>query len=116
MQLSTQTIEDVTRVILPPDKLDASNAAEFKAAVAPILTSQSKIIFDLSQLHFVDSSGLGTILSCLRLVNSSGGDLKLCCLQRGVRALFELVRMHRVFDIGESVSDAVLAFKTVSAP
>ena len=58
-----------------------------------------KVVFDLRELRFVDSSGLGAILSCLRQLNGKGGELKLCGMTKPVRALFELVRMHKIFDI-----------------
>ena len=101
---------DVTIVTIPGDNLDTSNAGQFKTSIAPIIDVNKKVAFDLTNLEFVDSSGLGAILSCLRLLNHSGGDLKLCQMQKPVRVLFELVRMHRVFDIYESREDAVTAF------
>jgi anti-sigma B factor antagonist len=95
---------------VPGDNLDTSNAGAFKSDMAPILQSSKKVVFDLSQLEFVDSSGLGAVLSCLRTLNTNGGDLKLCQMRKPVRVLFELVRMHRVFDIYDTREDAVKAF------
>ncbi len=92
------------------ETLDASNTKEFKRDVAPVLESDPKLIFDLSKLQFVDSSGLGALLSCLRQLNSSGGDLKLCGMCKPVRALFELVRMHRIFEIFNTREEAIQAF------
>jgi anti-sigma B factor antagonist len=101
---------DVAVIVLPFDELDASNSAEFKRDVGPILEGRSKVVFDLERVRFVDSSGLGAFLSCLRRVNAGGGDLKLCDLSKPVRAVFELVRMHRVFDIHPTREAAVAAF------
>ena len=69
------------------------------------------MIFDLAELRFVDSSGLGAILSSLRQLNANGGDLKLCGMSKPVRALFELVRMHKIFEIHETRDDAIRAFQ-----
>jgi anti-sigma B factor antagonist len=102
--------EDVAIVTIPGDHLDTSNAGAFKTAIAPILESNKKVVFDLSQLEFVDSSGLGSILSCLRQLNANGGDLRLCRMTKPVRVLFELVRMHRVFEIHDTREEAVAAF------
>jgi anti-sigma B factor antagonist len=107
MEMMVEKLGEVTIVQLPGEQLDASNAKDFKRDVTSILNATSKVVFDLSQLRFVDSSGLGAMLSCLRLVNSAGGDLKLCGLSKSVRALFELVRMHRIFDICDTKDDAV---------
>jgi anti-sigma B factor antagonist len=96
---------------VPVDELDASNSGEFKRDIAPLLQSHTKLVLDLRQLRFVDSSGLGAMLSCLRQLSAKGGDLKLCSLSKQVRALFELVRMHRIFDIYGTKEEAVRAFQ-----
>ena len=110
MQLTTEKIGDVTVVILPGDQLDASNAKEFKRDIAPLLEPRGKVIFDLGELRFVDSSGLGAFLSSLRQLNSTGGELKLCGMTKPVRALFELVRMHKIFDICSTRNEAISSF------
>ncbi len=110
MNIKTAKAGNVAHVTIPGDKLDASNAAEFKSSVAPILDANKKVLFDMSELQFVDSSGLGAILSCLRVMNAAGGDLKLCGMRRPVMSLFELVRMHRVFDIFDTSEAALAAF------
>lgn len=107
MDMTIEKMGDVTVVELSGEQLDASNTKDFKRDIAPILESNSKVVFDMSQLSFVDSSGLGAILSCLRLLNAAGGDLKLCGLSKPVRALFELVRMHRIFEIYTTREEAV---------
>ena len=61
-------------------------------------------------MRFVDSCGLGTFISCLRKVKRLGGDLKLCGLSRQVLAMFELVRMDRIFGIYVTREKAVQAF------
>jgi len=48
---------------------------------------------------------------CLRQLNATGGELKLCGMSKPVGAVFELVRMHRIFDICGSKDDALRAFK-----
>ena len=80
------------------------------ATSRPSSTANDKLVLDLARLRFVDSSGLGAFISCLRKLNAKGGDLKLCGLSKQVRAAFELVRMHRVFDIHATSEDAVRAF------
>ncbi len=99
MALVTDTVNDVTVVTIPGEVLDASNTRILKEELAGVLSPGAKLVFDLSQLRFVDSSGLGLMLSSLRQVHNTGGDLKLCGMTKPVRALFELVRMNRVFEI-----------------
>lgn len=110
MQLAKETFEDITVVTVPGETLDASNAKEFKGTVTPLLVPGAKVVLDLGKLKFVDSSGLGAMLSCLRQLNGIGGDLKLCGMAKPIRALFELVRMHRVFEILNTREEAVRSF------
>lgn len=112
MELATERMQDVVIVELPYEELDASNASDLKRDATTLIENERKLVFDLSHARFVDSSGLGAFLSCLRRVNERGGDLKLCGLSRPVRAVFELVRMHRIFDIYATREEAAHAFAT----
>jgi anti-sigma B factor antagonist len=116
MQIALENVGDVAVAAVPVDELDAGNAGEFKRDIAPALEANTKLVIDLSHLRFVDSSGLGAFISCLRKLNAKGGDLKLCGMAKDVRAVFELVRMHRVFDIFATKEDAVRAFQRASGP
>lgn len=112
MELMCKHLDGVTVVVLTGPQLDASTAAEFKSSVAPVLAEYSHIVFDLGHLGFVDSSGLGALLSCLRHVQAKGGDLKLCGISKPVRTLFELVRMHKIFQIFDTQEGAIRAFQS----
>jgi len=112
MAIALDRMGDVTVAVVPMEELDASNAAEFKREVAPLLEATTKLVLDLSRLRFVDSSGLGAFISCLRKLNAKGGDVKLCAMSKQVRAVFELVRMHRVFDIYGTREEAVRMFQS----
>ncbi len=97
------------------DELDASNAGDLKRAMAPLWETHTKLVIDLGRVRFVDSSGLGAMLSCLRQLTAKGGDLKLCGMSKQVRATFELVRMHRIFDIFGTREEAAQAFQVLTA-
>jgi len=114
MTLSIENIRNISVVTVPGTTLDASSAKDFKAAIQPVLLPEAKVILDLSQLKFVDSSGLGAMLSSLRQLNGAGGDLKLCGMNKSIRSLFELVRMHRVFEIFNTREEAARSFETES--
>ena len=114
MKVSNDCVEkigDVVLAVIPGEELDASNTQDFKKEIENVLAGNERVVFDLGQLQFVDSSGCGAILSCLRLVNEQGGDVKLCNVTKPVRALFELIRMHRIFDIMNTREEAVNAFR-----
>ena len=111
MQATCETVEAVTVIQLPGESLDASNANQFKQDIMPTLNGHLRVVFEMSQLKFVDSSGLGALLSCLRHLNANGGELKLAGMQKSVQALFELVRMHRIFELYPTREEALAAFE-----
>jgi anti-sigma B factor antagonist len=115
MEIAADKMNDVAVVQIPVDELDASNAGELKRDIAPVLEANTRLVIDLSRLRFIDSSGLGAMLSCLRQLSAKNGDLKLCGMSRQVRATFELVRMHRIFDIFPTCEEAVRAFDGAQA-
>jgi len=110
MEMTVEQKGDVSVVNVHADHLDASVSEEFKREMAPLLEEHRYILLDMGQLRFVDSAGLGAILSCLRKSGSTGGDLKLCNLAKPVRASFEIARMHRIMDILSTEEDGLQAF------
>ncbi len=70
----------------------------------------SNVIVDLSSVDFVDSSFLGALVAGLKKSTMQNGDLKIVGLQPPVKAMFELTRLYRIFDIFASVDEAVASF------
>ncbi|MBW1866260.1 MAG: STAS domain-containing protein [Deltaproteobacteria bacterium] len=110
MEFKIEKSDDVVIVGLMIEALDAGNAKEFKSDISPLLIENKKVLFDMSKVKFVDSSGCGTLLSCLRRLNSEEGDLKLMGVQKAVQTLFELVRMHRIIEIFDNREEALDSF------
>jgi anti-sigma B factor antagonist len=101
---------DVLVVEVRAESLDAGNVREFRDAVQGLIEDRTRVVLDLADVKFVDSSGLGALIACLRQVNGRKGELRLCAMSKTVRALFELMRMHRVFTIHASRDEAVRSF------
>jgi anti-sigma B factor antagonist len=110
METRMEKMADITILELRGEKLVESNAKDFKQGLASVLASKHKMVFDMSRLQFVDNSGLGVLLSCLRKLHAAGGELKLFGLTDQVRKLIELVRMHRIFDIYNTREEACRAY------
>lgn len=111
MEFKTEETGDVTLLTLPGEVLDAGNCEEFKKDVEPFIRANKKMVFDLSEMRFVDSSGCGALLSCLRKARDRDGELKMCHVQKPVKELFKLIRMDRVFDFYDSREEAVKALQ-----
>jgi len=101
---------DVAVVRVPFDRLDAGNDDVFLREIAPVLADAKKLVLDLSRVQMVDSRGCSVIISCLKRVREHGGDLKLCGVNKNVRTVFELIRLHRICDMLDTVEQAVQAF------
>ena len=106
---------DTSLVKIMADTLDAGNEKRFRKEVISNLDPGSNVVMDLDRVNFIDSSGLGAILSCYRHLQTAKGDLKLCRMKEAVRSLFELVRMHRIFDIYDTLEEALASFEKKDA-
>lgn len=81
------------------DRLTALGANAFRQeALALIDSGSTRIIIDLSDVRFVDSSGLGAIVGLLKKVGNRG-EVVVCGLGDAVRQMFRVTRMERVFQI-----------------
>lgn len=99
-------MNDWTVLAVRSETVDSRNVSAFKAEMSPFLVRGARLILDLSAVEFMDSSALGALLTTTRSVESSGGALRLVALTPAVRTLFELVRLHRVFEIMNDQAEA----------
>lgn len=103
-----RTEQDGVTILKPNVKnVDTKNIAEFRSQMKQALDGESQVVVNMEEIQFMDSSGLGAFLSGMRDVTSKGGELRLCAVTPPVRTLFELVRLHRIMDIHESLEGAV---------
>ncbi len=100
-------------IVKPLDRhLDASMAADFKKQMeAFVQEGQALFILDLSEVAFVDSTGLGAIIACLKMV-AGKGDLVIAGVCEKVISLFKLTRMDRVFQVFPSSDEALAGFSS----
>lgn len=116
MNITLDNKDDATVLCLHEERLDAHNAQEFKDYLLHLLEDGAKtLVLDLSEVRFVDSSGLGALLSGHKNACLREGRFALSGVQARVQSMFELTRLHRVFEIQPSVEEAVLAFDSGGA-
>jgi anti-sigma B factor antagonist len=91
------------------NRVAADVVAGFKQGLADyVVQGNQKIVLDLSEVSFIDSSALGALISVLKLVGGSG-ELVLCSTQHAVASMFKLTRMNKVFRIFDNRDDAISA-------
>jgi anti-sigma B factor antagonist len=114
MKLSITELSLTSAVIkFASDNLDSSNVKAFRDQILEPTKKYETLLLDMDALNFVDSSGLGALLSTLRIMNNKDGQLRLFGMTRPVRALFELVRMHRIFLIFANQEEALAQAPTI---
>jgi len=98
----------VARVV--DKRIDAQAGPDLKAKVgARIEQGAHRLVLDLSEVEFVDSTGLGAVLSLVKRV-PAGGNLVLCGCRTALVELMRLTRLDRVFRLFASEAEAVASF------
>jgi len=108
MNLKTETNKKIAVVFVKEERLDAHNSPDLKAEMNRLFDSGSiNLLIDLKEVRFIDSSGLGVLVSGFKNASTRHGSIKLSGLQTQVKSMFELTRLHRVFDIFATTDDAL---------
>jgi len=72
---------------------------------------QKKLLLNLGEVTYIDSSGIGELVSAFTTVRNQGGELKLLNLTKKVHDLLQITKLYTVFDVKEEESSAIKAFK-----
>lgn len=109
MELEHRNEGNVLVVTLPEKRLDARTAGAFKEKMIEFVRSgQTRIALDIHEIEFIDSSGLGAIVSVLKQLGGQG-DLVICGARDTVTSMFKLTRLDKVFQMFPGTSEAVAA-------
>ncbi len=111
MQLNMVEKGDIVLIEVQEERMDAHNSSDLKEKMLQLFDEDKcNIVIDLAQVRFVDSSGLGALVSGFKNASARNGNLKLCGLQPQVKSMFELTRLHRVFEIFPGTDEALASF------
>lgn len=98
-------------VIKVDGQLIVGNRQELKALVQEALESGSrKFLIDCSQTGYIDSSGLGALVTISKKVREAGGELRLAGLNDDLRSLFELTKLDSLFHIAGTAAEGLKGF------
>ncbi len=111
MNLKVEETGKVVLIVVKEERLDAHNSEELKKELARLFDEgKTRVVVDLKDVRFIDSSGLGSLVSGFKNASARQAELKLSSLQSQVKSMFELTRLHRVFDIYTTIDEAIEAF------
>ncbi len=93
-------------------EIDLYNAPEIKEKIKDEMNKNKvNVIINLDRVSYIDSSGIGVLISSLSNLKKIGGALKLINVYASVRKVFELTKLTSFFDIYDNESDALIAFR-----
>jgi anti-sigma B factor antagonist len=92
-------------------QLIVGNRQEFKQRVLDALDGgERRFLVDFTRTGYIDSSGLGVLVSLSKKIRDEGGELRLAGLNEDLKTLFELTKLDTLFAISDSAADGLAAF------
>ena len=108
MELDDRQTNGHARVVRPEGRLDMASAPALRHQMRQLMDSGvAKLVLDLSGVSFVDSSGLGAIISGLKLARQAGGDLRIACANQQVLVVLDLTSLNQVLQPFPTVEAAL---------
>ncbi|MFB0835031.1 STAS domain-containing protein [Arthrobacter halodurans] len=106
MQFNVEAAEGYTEVA-GTGRLNMVAAPRLREVVADtVAAGNTRIVVNLADTEFMDSSGLGALIGCLKLARQAGGDLRIACVPAQVLMVLQLTGMDRVLTPHPSVAGA----------
>ncbi|KQQ09698.1 MULTISPECIES: STAS domain-containing protein [Rathayibacter] len=107
MTFTTEKIEPDIAVVRGEGKLNMVSAPELRTLVLRVIEEgENRVVVDLSGIEFMDSSGLGALVGCLKSARQAGGDLRIASPSPQVSMVLRLSNLDRVLASFDSAEDA----------
>ena len=113
MKASTRQIDGVTIVDLSGRITLGEGSVVLRDTVKELLSKgQKKILLNLGDVSYIDSSGIGELVSAFTSVRNQGGELKLLHLTKKVHDLLQITKLYTVFDVKDDEAAAIAAYNS----
>ena len=107
----TSTKIDAGFLLAVKGDVDMSSSPDVRNALAEIFLQKTAgmkaLLIDLSQVRYMDSSGIATLVECMQNCMKAGARLRLCKPSASVRDVFELARLASIFEIFSTIDEAL---------
>jgi anti-sigma B factor antagonist len=116
MKIVTRLIDGV-EVVKVSGRIElGEGSAAIREVVRDLLAKgRKKIVLDLADVDYIDSAGLGALVSAFTSVRNEGGDLKLVYLTQKVQDLLQMTKLYTVFDVYDDETAAIKSFNKSAA-
>lgn len=109
MKLTSSVVDKILIIKIEEEYLDIKNAVEFKNQVNELINKKTeKILFNFSKINFIDSTGLGSIVTIIKILGSKG-SIAICNISDTVKEIFWMTRMDKVFLLYNNEEEALEA-------
>jgi len=111
MKVAIRQVDGITILDLSGRITLGEGSITLRDSVRDVLAKGSKkILLNLGQITYIDSSGIGELVSAFTSVKNAGGELKLLNLTQKVHDLLQITKLYTVFDIWDNEASAITAF------
>ncbi len=111
VKLNTRQIGDVSVVDVAGRITLGEGSSALRDSVREMVSKgQKKILLNLGEVSYIDSSGIGELVSAFTTVTNGGGQLKLLNLTKRVKDLLQITKLYTVFDVHDSEVTAIRSF------
>jgi anti-sigma B factor antagonist len=111
VKLTTRQVGDVTVIDVAGRITLGEGSSVLRDAMRDLVSkNQKKILLNLGEVSYIDSSGIGELVSGFTTVTNSGGALKLLNLNKRVKDLLQITKLYTVFDVHEDEAGAIRSF------
>lgn len=111
IKMTSRRVDGVTILDIGGRITLGEGSTQLRDSIRQLLAQNEKrILVNLGEVSYIDSSGLGELVSAFTTVRSEGGELKLLNLTRKVRDLLQITKLYTVFDIHDDETRAIASF------
>jgi anti-sigma B factor antagonist len=111
MKFSTKEIAGSTVIKLEGNVLGGPDAAELNNSLHKLVEAKKKkVVIDLSDVPFMNSSGLGMLIGSVTTMRNAGGDLKLAGASAKIKNILSVTKLLNVFELYETAKEAAESF------
>jgi anti-sigma B factor antagonist len=115
LSISNRTVDGVAVVDCDGRLVFGEESASLRDAVRSLLLINKSIVLNLGGVNYIDSGGLGTLVALYTTARNAGGGIRLACLTQRVGDLLQVTKLVTVFEVYNSVEDAVSSFRKGAA-
>src|SRR5580692_5334471 len=114
LRMSTRALEGVLVVDCSGRVVFGEESATLRDTVKKLLAQSPKVVLNLREVNYIDSGGLGTLVSLYTTARSAGGAVKLARLSQRVGDLLQVTKLLTIFEVFDNEEEAARSFQKVA--